>query len=418
MSYREIKDHKTIKLTNARVVSRSPIADIAFNGDGKPVSITYKVMTQAGTEVVALSYTEDGSPIHKGISYLGATVNIFQAEIVPLINATVPVPDIIDITLSASTVFEGAAPGIVVGNLAIVGGSPPASFAVITDANDLFEASDQDLVVKNLLTGNEGIYPITIRAVDSLGSVFEKNYNITITPYSSIYSSKVDGISEFLEAPSNAAWMTNDRSVSLWLKATDTGSNQFVVNKHNSSYPGWRIYADTSSRIRFEIYETSTIYKLYRIDPSQNPIDGTWKHLAWTFNSATGEFRVYLNGSYVIGGGVLQKGRDDTMTAINDNPDWPLTVGASYNGTSHTTHIDGNFDELALWNTVLSDADITDIYNLGTPKSLLQESYSPGLVSWWRMGDGDTAPNVTDSMNVATLVMNNMDQTNFVEDTP
>jgi len=49
---------------------------------------------------------------------------------------------------------------------------------------------------------------------------------------------------------------------------------------------------------------------------------------------------------------------------------------------------------VAVFNTELSASDITTIYNSGVPNDLTGTS---GLVSWWRMGDGDTAPTLLDN---------------------
>jgi len=38
----------------------------------------------------------------------------------------------------------------------------------------------------------------------------------------------------------------------------------------------------------------------------------------------------------------------------------------------------------------LNAAQISEIYNSGTPKNLLNHSASANLVSYFRMGDGDT----------------------------
>ena len=53
----------------------------------------------------------------------------------------------------------------------------------------------------------------------------------------------------------------------------------------------------------------------------------------------------------------------------------------------------GNIDEVAIFNSELSAANAATIYNSGLPASL--SSFSP--LGWWRMGEGDTYPTLTDS---------------------
>ena len=50
----------------------------------------------------------------------------------------------------------------------------------------------------------------------------------------------------------------------------------------------------------------------------------------------------------------------------------------------------GNIDEVGFFNTNLSAAGITEIYNNGKPKNLLKHSANQNLVSYFGMGDKDT----------------------------
>jgi hypothetical protein len=52
-----------------------------------------------------------------------------------------------------------------------------------------------------------------------------------------------------------------------------------------------------------------------------------------------------------------------------------------------------NIDEVSLFNSELSANDITSIYNSGVPNDIKQSF----ALSWWRCGDGDTSPTLTDN---------------------
>jgi hypothetical protein len=56
----------------------------------------------------------------------------------------------------------------------------------------------------------------------------------------------------------------------------------------------------------------------------------------------------------------------------------------------------GYFDEVSIWSKELSAANVSHIYNSGTPTDI---SASGSLVTWWRMGDSDggTGTTVTDA---------------------
>ena len=74
-------------------------------------------------------------------------------------------------------------------------------------------------------------------------------------------------------------------------------------------------------------------------------------------------------------------------------------------------------DELAIWDSDQSSS-VSQIYNSGSPFDLSTLTIEP--VHWWRMGDGDTYPNIQDNGTEAnfTFVMNNMTSADIVNDVP
>jgi hypothetical protein len=63
-------------------------------------------------------------------------------------------------------------------------------------------------------------------------------------------------------------------------------------------------------------------------------------------------------------------------------------IGRNGNDNKYT---DGLLDEAALFNTAISDSDVTDIYNGGVPNDI--SSLNP--IGWWRMGDNDGGAGTT-----------------------
>ena len=91
--------------------------------------------------------------------------------------------------------------------------------------------------------------------------------------------------------------------------------------------------------------------------------------------------KLFLNGGSDI---ITNRG---TMPTAFPNSDEPFLIGRGTNG-----YFQGNIDEVAVWNSDQS-SNISSIYNGGIPTDL--SSLSP--LSWWRCGDGDTAPTLTDN---------------------
>jgi hypothetical protein len=110
---------------------------------------------------------------------------------------------------------------------------------------------------------------------------------------------------------------------------------------------------------------------------------GTWHHLAMVADAGTGTY--YLNGIPI-----------DTLSYTPDvdkNPDGYFNIGAMCNGPGDTAlnFMEGKFDEVAIFNSALTSAQINDIYNGGVPADLT--SLSP--LGWWRLGENDSGTGTT-----------------------
>ena len=112
---------------------------------------------------------------------------------------------------------------------------------------------------------------------------------------------------------------------------------------------------------------------------------GTWMHLALVAEGGTATY--YFNG-------VNKDTLSYTQNAAMYDPTDDIFIGAVSNSASAVNFMDGKVDEVAVFNSALSAAQVASIYNGGKPQSLA--SYNP--VGWWRMGDNDggTGSTITD----------------------
>ena len=82
----------------------------------------------------------------------------------------------------------------------------------------------------------------------------------------------------------------------------------------------------------------------------------------------------------------------------------------------------GNIDEIGIWNAALDADAITQIYNSGAPIDLKTDSgnydNSGDLQHYYRMGDGDTYPTITDNQGSNDLTMTNMASGDIETDVP
>lgn len=372
---------------------------------------------------IDLTYSPSYNPIWLGHELKGHSFNVFTASFELIPPTTTPSPPILDIDIDNQTIYEGAAVGTLLGILSITGGTPPESYQIVSqDVDTLFDLNgtgDSLVINEDLLGHATSTYNITIRAVDAAAEEYEKIFEIDITPYTSDYSTIFDGISEYCTAPTNAAWQTDDRSVSLWFKTDGVAATSSIASKTRSGGGGlrseWNIQMFTDGKVAVTISQTVSGQKQYQYSAALNLDDGAWHNIVWTYEKLGDTLTIYSDG--VVATPI--KAADNPMPSGIQASDTDLLIGAGFNsGGSIIALFDGNVDELGFWSSALNASEVLDLYNTGAPKSLLQQTYTPDLVSWWRMGELDTAPTITDIQIIDDLTMVNMDQSNFVLDTP
>jgi len=151
------------------------------------------------------------------------------------------------------------------------------------------------------------------------------------------------------------------------------------------------------------------------------PSLSAWHHICGVYDVAGGGLNkgaIYVDGSAVTV--TLANWGNTSGAAAGDS----INIGRYNNGTSYW---DGKLDEIAIWDSALSAAQVTNIYKgeenggsggtNGTTGDLA--SFSP--LGWWRMGDGDSFPTLTNhgstgATNNGTMV--NMESGDIVEDVP
>ncbi len=258
------------------------------------------------------------------------------------------------------------------------------------------------------------IYNITSQQLKGAGIL--NSFEIaTGGTFSNVYSVAFDGSNDFVQAKSTTLGLDTAISVSIWVKTTQSTSGfKQLIGEYdwaNSSKRNWLLYlSNTDNRIAFLVHN----------DANQRPInvvvstsdanidDGNWHHVlvTWDGTTNTNSFNIFFDGVNV-------KQATPSLTGIRAS-DTPLLIA---DGTNGNVEFEGNIDEVAIWNNDQS-ANINDIYNgggSGKPGNLV--SLNPLL--WYRMGDGDTFPTLTDNGSGGNNgTMTNMDSADIEEDVP
>jgi len=214
---------------------------------------------------------------------------------------------------------------------------------------------------------------------------------------SNTYSLNFDGTDDYLALSSTVSPTAQQGTVSFWIKTSYSGpgQNQTIFSQADSSI--------TTSYLFFGVLTTGEVRigwadggSVLIKKGSTTVNNGNWHHVACTSDGST--WKIYIDGS--------DEGTLTTVTGSGSDGSWygDITSGSldicrigCQERTSKDSFVNGNLDEVAIWDSALSAAQITNIYKgesnggsggtNGTPGNLL--SFSPK--AWWRMGDGAEA---------------------------
>ena len=218
-----------------------------------------------------------------------------------------------------------------------------------------------------------------------------------------LFSTTFDGVDDYVDCGDLSAYDTGDFSCSLWVyKTTSNDIERIISNSGSSSKAGFDIVMDKYENINV-LRNTLTADTTSGYTAIGFTIN-TWHHVVATYKDSTKTLKIYLDG-------VL---KDTTIgTTSSNSASISLSIGCYGSGVS--AFFTGNIDEVGIFDVELSASDVTTIYNSGVPNDI--SALSP--LGWWRMGDGDTYPTITDNGSGGNDgTMTNMSSANFVTDTP
>ena len=241
------------------------------------------------------------------------------------------------------------------------------------------------------------------------------NLGLTPTGFTNLLSTRFDGVDDFASLssttnlrPTDAEINADGFSLSVWVNWTSASGGVWANGgaQESGNYTGFSFIVVSDGRIIIRKGDGGGTSSSNRSDATAaagSISAGSWTHLAFVLPSANkSTWKIYVNGV------------SQTLTTSG-------TGGAvSYSGTAAigswaTNSFNGAIDECAVFNTELSASDVTTIYNSGVPNDLTGTS---GLVSWWRMGDGDTYPTISDNVGSNDATMTNMSSGNFITNVP
>lgn len=202
--------------------------------------------------------------------------------------------------------------------------------------------------------------------------------------------------SEFVSLGNSADFVETDYTVSFWFKTSKTGFQ-------NSLFRDSTFNVFHANYVQTQIILSNGGSRNLR-DVNTLNSDGNWHHVAFTVSSTNPPI-LYIDGVLVYSDPIQ---RDQNIPSQL----FDLYIGNNY---ALNRDFEGFIDEFSFFNIDLSASDVSRIYNNGTPSDL---SFETGLVTWLRMGDGDTYPIITDQVGNNDGTMTNMASNDIVSDTP
>ena len=220
-----------------------------------------------------------------------------------------------------------------------------------------------------------------------------------VPSFSNIKSILLDGVDDFVNM-GNVLNMADDGTdaftFSFWCKGISGTYIRQYFGKMTSSIHGYGMYRVGNIIYLFlGDYSSACIMARYTFSDST---DGNWHHFAWTYDGSedVSGFTLYIDNTPVT-----------LLTQFNNAPISNVVTTANFTIGSRNTiyEMNANFDEFAYFNSELSASDVSTIFGTGVPNDI--SSLNP--IGWWRCGDGDTSPTLTDNGSGG----NNGTMTNF-----
>lgn len=228
------------------------------------------------------------------------------------------------------------------------------------------------------------------------------------------YSLVFDGVDEYVDLGScpSALLSATNFTVSTWIKNSNVDCAPISFFENSTTCP-IRIFVNSASN-RLQVGIRNGANSLGYVNSFGT--SASWRHITAVYDgTATGNanrLKVYVNGS-------LQ-----TLTFVNTIPASTVSsIGVSadtYIARSVSTYLNGYIDETAIFDYSLDSTQVSSIYNSGTPTDLDNTSGVTAPVHWWRMGDGDTSPTITDVGTTGGIdgTMTNMEAGDIQTDVP
>lgn len=196
----------------------------------------------------------------------------------------------------------------------------------------------------------------------------------------------VNILSDELISSMHSGGMERSGSISLWFQMTDavTTNSMLIDLTANSDNRIYMLYKHSNDTVSCTFKGGGTA-KVASVDPPGGATlegDDTWHHLVmtWTDDGSILTYYDSIANSTVDISGINFEGIDYETASEEESA--ILKIGESWSGASD---FQGYIDEVLLSSAVLTQDEVTEIYNSGIPKD---EGHNNNLAAYFRFEEG------------------------------
>ena len=280
-----------------------------------------------------------------------------------------------------------------------------------SDINSLYnfgsgtETEDGNLGTNLLLHYKMNDDLATTNVIDSLGD----NNGTSIRNTNLMTTSKIgkalnfNGTSDFvLTPPITLVGATTPLSYALWVYFNAANGYDRPFNSISPTYGNHMFIIGNDAAAANKLYaytENNGITAGGQAFALATTNTGQWYHVVGVQDPDNTEVRLYINGTY-----------QSTTTNIADgaNVNAGFALGGSYNGGAPGTFINGHLDDVRIYSRVLTENEITSLYNSGSGTESEDGSLGTNLVAHYKMNDDANATqyfNVTSGTRDANVLV-------------
>lgn len=208
-----------------------------------------------------------------------------------------------------------------------------------------------------------------------------------------------DGVDEFITLGDNYTFgPATAFSWSFWMKANNFAAQRAMIAKtsQDANVYGYSIQHNSSGRLFLQVRAPTTL----RTHTGTTVLSsGTWYHICVTYagGSNMNGFRLYINGSV------------EPTPASASLAAWTVTDPLTFGNRGNTFHYSGNLNQITVWNDALSSAEVTELYNSGSPGDPQASSMSANFLSWWSLAKASNFPTEVDLEGSVNGTLTNME---------